>query len=157
MFESIINSSVAGTLSITTALMCMGASLILGLIIAWVHSLSGRYSKNFIVTLAMLPLLVQVVMMMVNGNLGTGIAIVGAFSLIRFRSMPGTSRELVSVFFAMAVGLATGMGHLLFAVIFTLIAAIALLILTKTKYGEKHESNVFLKIIVPEDLDYTSI
>ena len=133
MFESIL-SSTAGTLSVSTSLICMGASLILGLAIALVHMLTSKYSKSFVISLAILPALVQVVMMMVNGNLGTSVAILGAFGLIRFRSMPGTAKEIVSVFFAMAVGLATGMGHVLFAAYVTLIVGALILILSKTKF-----------------------
>lgn len=105
MFESILTES-TGTLSISSALICMTASIILGLIIACVHMYTTRYSKNFVITLSVLPVMVQVIIMMVNGNLGTSVAVLGAFSLIRFRSMPGNSREIVSIFFAMAIGLA---------------------------------------------------
>jgi len=154
MFNSIIDAS---GLTIQAAFICMIAAMILGLVIAYIHSISGRYSKNFIITVALLPLLVQIVIMMVNGNLGTSIAIVGAFTLIRFRSMPGNSRELISVFFAMAVGLAIGMGHLMFAATFTAVTSLFLIILTKTPFGEKYEKNSILKIIIPEDLDYTEV
>mgnify|MGYP003312264325 CR=1 FL=1 len=82
------------------------------------------YKKNFVITLSILPVMVQVIIMMVNGNLGTSVAILGAFGLIRFRSMPGTAKEIVSVFFAMAIGLATGMGHVLFATYVTAIISI---------------------------------
>ena len=102
MFESILDSS-TGTLSITSELLCMVVSLVLGLIIAYTHTIDNKYSKKFLTMLTVLPLLVQVVITMVNGNLGTSVAIVGAFSLIRFRSIEANSRELLSIFFAMAV------------------------------------------------------
>lgn len=153
MFESIFESS---ALSITDALICMVVALILGFVVALTHTLTKKYSKNFITVLVLLPLLVEVVIMMVNGNLGTSVAILGAFGLIRFRSMPGTSRELLSVFFSMAIGLALGMGHILFAVIFTLIISIMILVLSKSKFGET-QNNQSLKIVIPEDLDYTNI
>ena len=135
----------------------MGASLILGLAIALVHMWTSKYSKSFVISLAILPALVQVVMMMVNGNLGTSVAILGAFGLIRFRSMPGTAKEIVSVFFAMAVGLATGMGHVLFAAYVTLIISALILILSKTKFGEKNNNEKKLKIVLPEELDYNDV
>lgn len=131
MFTSIFDTTAA--LNITDALICMIASLGLGIIIALTHTLTKKYSKNFITVLIVLPLLVQVVIMMVNGNLGTSVAILGAFSLIRFRSMPGTSRELLSIFEAMAVGLSIGMGHIMFAIVFTLIISLTILITEKTK------------------------
>ena len=156
MFESIL-SSTSGTLSVSTSLICMGASLVLGLAIALVHMWTSKYSKSFVISLAILPALVQVVMMMVNGNLGTSVAIVGAFGLIRFRSMPGTAKEIVSVFFAMAIGLATGMGHVLFATYVTAIISILIIILSKTKFGERNNDEKRLKIVLPEELDYNEI
>ncbi len=156
MFESIL-SSTTGTLSVSTSLICMGASLVLGLAIALVHMWTSKYSKSFVISLAILPALVQVVMMMVNGNLGTSVAILGAFGLIRFRSMPGTAKEIVSVFFAMAIGLATGMGHVLFATYVTAIISILIVILSKTKFGEKNNDEKRLKIVLPEELDYNEI
>ena len=156
MFESIL-SSTTGTLSVSTSLICMGASLVLGLAIALVHMWTSKYSKSFVISLAILPALVQVVMMMVNGNLGTSVAILGAFGLIRFRSMPGTAKEIVSVFFAMAIGLATGMGHVLFATYVTAIISILIVILSKTKFGERNNDEKRLKIVLPEELDYNEI
>lgn len=151
MFTSIFETT--ATLNITDALICMTASLALGLIVALTHTLTKKYSKNFITVLVLLPLLVEVVIMMVNGNLGTSVAILGAFGLIRFRSMPGTSRELLSVFEAMAIGLSIGMGHIMFAVVFTLITSLTVLILSKTSFGETKKKQS-LKILIPEDLDY---
>lgn len=156
MFNSILESN-SGTLSISTALICMGAALIFGIIIALVHMYSTKCSKNFAITIAVLPLLVQVVIMMVNGNLGTSIAILGSFSLIRFRSMQGNSRELVSIFFAMAIGIAVGMGHIMYAFVFTLITSLALIILQKSSFGMKKNNEKSLKVTIPENLDYTNI
>lgn len=156
MFNSILESN-SGILSISTALICMGAALIFGIIIALVHMYSTKCSKNFAITIAVLPLLVQVVIMMVNGNLGTSIAILGSFSLIRFRSMQGNSRELVSIFFAMAIGLAVGMGHIMYAFVFTLITSLALIILQKSSFGMKKNNEKSLKVTIPENLDYTNI
>lgn len=156
MFNSILESN-SGTLSISTALICMGAAIIFGIIIALVHMYSTKCSKNFAITIAVLPLLVQVVIMMVNGNLGTSIAILGSFSLIRFRSMQGNSRELVSIFFAMAIGLAVGMGHIMYAFVFKLITSLALIILQKSSFGMKKNNEKSLKVTIPENLDYTNI
>jgi len=154
MFTSILNET--ATLSITDALICMTSSVILGLVVALTHTLTKKYTKNFITVLVLLPLLVQVVIMMVNGNLGTSVAILGAFSLIRFRSMPATSRELLSIFEAMAIGLSIGMGHIIFAVVFTILISLTLLILSITKFGEKTQTQN-IKILIPEDLDYTNV
>lgn len=156
MFKSILSDAV-GTLSITSALECMGVSLILGFVIALVHLKTSKPSKNFAMSLVVLPLLVQVVMMMVNGNLGTSVAILGAFGLVRFRSQPGTSKEIISIFFAMAVGLACGMGHIVFAALVTVLVALILFILSKIKFGEQGENERKLKVTIPEDVDYTYV
>ena len=156
MFESIL-SNTAGTLSIVSALECMGVSLILGFVIALVHMKTSKHSKNFVISLVVLPLLVQVVMMMVNGNLGTSVAILGAFGLIRFRSQPGTAKEIVSIFFAMAVGLACGMGHIVFAAVVTVIVSLILVILSKINFGKQNDLDRKLKIVIPEDVDYTEV
>src|SRR5574344_668427 len=118
MFTSILNSSV-GTLTIINALICMIVSLLLGLIISVTYMFCGKYTKSFAVSLVILPALVGVVILMVNGNLGTGIAVLGAFSLVRFRSTPGNSKEICSIFFAMAIGLAAGTGYISFAIVAT--------------------------------------
>lgn len=155
MLKSILTSQ--SQLSIINLLICSGTSLILGIIIALVHMYKSKYTKNFIITLSLLPILVQSVILMVNGNLGTSIAIVGAFSLVRFRSLPGTSKEILSVFFAMAIGLATGMGQIVFAIIITLLVSLTLILLTKLKFGNVNEQLKILKINIPDNLDYTEV
>ena len=96
-------------------------------------------------------------MIMVNGNLGTSVAIVGAFSLVRFRSIPGTSKEILSVFFAMAIGLATGMGHVFFASLMTIIVSLALFLFSYIKLFDKNNKERILRIAIPENLDYTNM
>lgn len=157
MFNSILSDEVS-TLSIINVMICFAVAIILGLVIAYIHiKTSKKYNKNFVITLAILPILVQVVMMMVDGNLGTSVAVLGAFSLIRFRSIPGNSREITSIFFVMAIGLSLGMGQVWFAIFITLIISILLLIFYKTKFGEKNEGTRILKIVIPEDLDYDEV
>ena len=156
MFNTIFDSTASG-LDIGRMLICAGVGILLGAVIAFVHKLTTRCSKDFLVTLATLPILVAVVMIMINGSLGTSIAILGAFSLIRFRSMPGSAKELLSVFFAMAIGLALGMGHILFATVFTIIVALLLIIYNKISIFNGGKTEQILKITIPEDLDYTNV
>lgn len=155
MFNSIYD--VTESLSIESVLLCFGISILLGLVVAFTHMKTGKYSKNFVVTLTILPSLVQVVMMMVNGNLGTSVAVLGAFSLIRFRSLPGNSREIASIFLSMAIGLSIGMGQILFAILITVIICLVIIILMYTKFGETKDTVKILKITIPEDLDYTGV
>ena len=156
MFTSIL-SSVEGTLTIQNALLCTIASLVLGFVIAVVYMSQGGYTKNFVMTLVMLPMLVQLVIMLVNGNLGTSVAVLGTFGLVRFRSVPGTSKDIASIFFAMAVGLATGTGYLTFAAVMTVIVGIVFLIQGKSNFGEAKQNEKHLKITIAENLDYTEI
>jgi uncharacterized membrane protein YhiD involved in acid resistance len=136
----------------------MLTAIIMGVVIAFTYMKSESYTKNFVITLVLLPVLVQTVIMLVNGNLGTGIAVVGAFSLVRFRSIPGSSREISFIFFAMAVGLATGMGFLTFAAIVTVIVCAAFFLLLKTSFGDNtHTNDRKLRITIPENLDYTDV
>ena len=154
MFNTVFDSTAVG-LDIKTMLICVGVGVVLGLMIALVHKWTTRCSKDFLTTLATLPILVAVVMIMINGSLGTSIAILGAFSLVRFRSIPGSAKELLSVFFAMAIGLALGMGHLLFAAVFTVIVCLLELLYCKINIFDRCKTEQILKIMVPEDLDYT--
>ena len=156
MFTSVIDTS-SGNVSVESALLCTGAALILGILIAVFYMLDNHYTKNFVITLALLPALVQIVILIVNGNLGASVAVLGTFSLVRFRSAPGTSKEIMSVFFAMAVGLACGMGQLVFAAIVTVIISLVMLVLTKSHFGEKRGDWKHLKIVIPENLDYNDI
>lgn len=156
MFSSIL-TGVEGSLTIQNALLCTLVSLLLGFLIAAVYGAQGACSKNFMVTLTLLPVLVQMVIMLVNGNLGTSVAVLGAFSLVRFRSVPGSSKEMAVIFFAMAVGLATGTGFLSFAAVMTLMVGGVFLVLGKTHFGESRQENKDLRITIAEHLDYTEI
>ena len=152
MFDSIISIS----LNFYSAAICFIVSVILGLIISYTNMLTNRYSKNFSITLAILPLLVSIVIIMVNGNLGAGVAVAGAFSLIRFRSVPGNSRDIISIFFAMSIGIAIGMGYIGYSAIITILGCVFIYILSKTNFAEKTNERI-LKITIPEELDYTSV
>lgn len=149
-----LNSVLTNGVTLEALLITSSASIIFGIILAWVHTKTTTYSKNFAITLVLLPVLVQFVIMMTSGSLGTGVAILGTFSLVRFRSMPGTSRELVSVFATMAIGLVTGTGYLAFATIVTAIISILLLLLHYTNLFDPSETVQYLTISMPEDISH---
>lgn len=132
-------------------------SLLIGCFIAFMYTIKNSYSKSYIVTLALLPAIVQVVIMLVNGNIGAGIAVAGAFSLVRFRSAPGTGKEITSIFLAMAVGLATGMGYIGIAAIFAILITVANLILSSVSFKGFVSEEKTLKVTVPESLDFEGI
>jgi hypothetical protein len=126
------------------------------LIIALVYMIHSTYTKSFVISLVLLPALIGVIIMMVNGNLGTSVAVLGAFSLVRFRSVPGSSKEITSIVFAMAVGLATGMGYVTFAGLITVLVSVVLFLLSRTPFGEIRSARE-LRVLIPEDLDYTAV
>lgn len=152
MLDSILN----GSLTIDVLIICVISAILLGLIIAFTHKITSKYNKNFLITLTLIPLAVEAIMIMVNGSLGTGIAVAGAFSLIRFRSIPGTSREILSIFIAMTIGIVLGMGYIGYAVIITFITSLIIIILNNIKLFENNKDKL-LKITIPENLDYTDI
>ena len=135
----------------------IGVSLLLGIIIAKVYQYKTVYSQSFVLTLALLPALIAVVIFLVNGSLGAGVAVMGAFSLIRFRSAPGGAKELLAVFLTMTVGIAIGMGYLIFATVFTLIMSIAMLFLEATNFGRMKHKMRQLTIVIPESLGYETV
>ena len=157
MLDSILTTTAAAGISLWDMLLCTLTSLVLGMAIALIFMFKNTYTKSFVVTLALLPVIVQAVIMLVNGNLGAGVAVLGAFSLVRFRSVPGTAREIGSLFFAMAVGLATGMGYLVFAALFLVVVGGMMLLLAAVPFGERKQEEKELKVVIPENLDYTGI
>ena len=150
-FSSILESS---TLTGTEFLICTICAIVCGLVIALLYNIKNHCSKSFFITLSVLPAAVQMVIMLVNGNLGTGVAVAGAFSLVRFRSAPGKGQEIACIFQAMAVGLAAGMGYIGIAAIFTLVISGLMLILNLTGIGQSNKQERVLKITVPENLDF---
>lgn len=156
---SILGASDSAVASFSTVdfLLCCAASIVLGAACAAVYMFRHDYSKNFVVTLALLPLIVQMVITLVNGNLGAGIAVMGVFNLVRFRSIPGSAKDIGSVFLAMAIGLACGMGYLALAVLFTCIVAVVNVAYVLSPFGRPREPGKTLKIAVPEDLEYDGV
>lgn len=138
-------------------MLAIGVSLLLGLVIAKVYQFKTVYSKSLVMSLALLPTLIAIVIFLVNGSLGAGVAVMGAFSLIRFRSAPGGAKELVSIFLVMTIGIAIGMGYLVFATVFTLIMSLVMLLLEVVNFGQMKHSMRQLTIVIPESLDYESI
>ena len=136
---------------------CTIVSLIVGAMIAAAFCFKQHKTKSFLTTLALLPMIVQVVIMLVNGNLGTGVAVAGAFSLVRFRSIQGSAKDILAIFLAMAVGIATGTGHLVLAVVFTLIVGALNIGYLYVPFGDDDETEKVLTITIPESLDYSHV
>ena len=156
MFTSYLVNA-AGELTTEGALISLVASMICGLVIAALYMVRSDYSKNFVIALVILPALVQVVITVVNGNLGASVAVMGAFSLVRFRSAPGSAKDITAIFFAMAVGLANGMGYILYSATIVGIVGVIYLFLTLSGFGEHGVREKHLKVLIPESLDYTTV
>lgn len=156
MLNSVLSNASATSVTMLEFFICAAGALLLGAALAWIHSWKNQVTRNFTLTLALLPVIVQTVIMLVNGNLGTGVAVMGAFSLVRFRSAPGNSREISSIFLAMAIGLAAGMGYLVVAAVLLLIVGCVTAVMVSMPAGRRTAAKE-LKVTIPEHLDYSGI
>ena len=159
MFQGIFDTEMTSVISVPEFLLCVGCSLLIGLLFAVMYMYRTRYTKSFVVTLALLPAVVCVVIMMVNGNVGAGVAVAGAFSLVRFRSVPGTAKEIGALFLAMGAGLISGMGYLGFAFLFAAVLSFVSLLYSRLDFGARKKASLYktIHITIPEDLDYTGV
>ena len=158
IFQGLFDGELTPIIRVEHFLLCLGVSLLLGLIMAATYMFKNEHTKSFLLTIALLPAVVCVVIMMVNGNIGAGVAVAGAFSLVRFRSAPGSAKEIVTIFLAMGAGLIAGMGYLGFAALFTVIMCVMFLLYSSLVSNDKSEDlRRAIKITIPEDLDYTGI
>lgn len=158
LFQGLFDTDMTSVIAPSDFLICIGSALLIGLILAAFYMYHTRYTKSFVATLSLLPSIVCVVIMMVNGNVGTGVAVAGAFSLVRFRSVPGSAKEIGAIFLAMAAGLIVGMGYLGYAFLCTIILGFAGAVCNRlfdTKKGDALYKT--LHITIPEDLDYTDV
>ena len=158
LFQGLFDTDMTSVIAPSDFLLCVCSALIAGLILAVFYMYRTRYTKSFVATLALLPAVVCVVIMMVNGNVGTGVAVAGAFSLVRFRSVPGSAKEIGAIFIAMGAGLVSGMGYLGYAVLYTVILSLVMALYVQIRAWEKNAgSEKTMVITIPEDLDYTEV
>ena len=158
LFSGLFDSAAVTVIPVGQFLLCVGVALVIGLILAAAYMYRARYTGSFVTTLAILPAVVCVVIMMVNGNVGAGVAVAGAFSLVRFRSVPGTAREIGVLFLAMGAGLVCGMGYLAYAVLFTVVLCGMMLLYGRIGFGSRKDTlQRSLRITIPEDLNYTTV
>lgn len=159
LFQGLFDTDMTNVIPVSDFLLCIGFSLFIGLLLSAVYMYRTRCTKSFVVTLALMPAVVCVVIMMVNGNVGAGVAVAGTFSLVRFRSVPGTAKEIGAIFLAMGAGLIAGMGYLAYAVLFTVVLSAVTLIYGHLDFGTSKmaDRNKTLNITIPEELDYTEV
>lgn len=150
IFASLYTTSVTAPAFLAVCLLSVG----LGYGIALTYrKISGEGGTMFS-ALTVLPFLVQLVILLVNGNLGAGVAVAGAFSLVRFRSAPGSARDITVIFLSMTVGLCCGMGYWAPAVLAALVTC-GLLLLQKKPQTDPCERE--LRVTIPENLDYNDL
>ena len=159
IFRGLFDNDTAYVISLFDFMICVATALALGAVLALGYMYRNRYTKSFVVTLALLPTVVCVVIMMVNGNVGAGVAVAGAFSLVRFRSVPGTAREITMLFLAMGAGLICGMGYLAFAGVFTLVMCLMNLLYNQLDLGCAKNAAMYktMNVTIPEDLNYSNL
>lgn len=155
MLDSILSPD--SGLTFSQIALCTFTAIILGILVAYIYMYKNTYNKNFVVTLALLPVMIQAVIMLVNGNLGTGVAVLGAFSLVRFRSAPGSARDIISIFFTMAIGLSVGMGYIIFAAMFTVFISLMMIIYLTFPFAEGNQNIKSLIVVLPENIDYVDL
>ncbi len=154
MFNSIFEDSTVNGVDYGSAGILMISAIVMGLIIAITYmKTTKQYTKNFLVSLAVLPILVMLAIMMVSGSLGVSFAVAGIFGLVRFRSIPGNSKEILATFFTVVVGLALGRGYVTFAVSSTIIVALLFVIYNLLPIGSSEDDRK-LKVVIPENLNY---
>lgn len=159
IFKGIFDSDITNVINIGDFILCISIALLAGLLLCFAYMYKTRYTKSFVITLSLLPAVVCVVIMMVNGNVGTGVAVAGAFSLVRFRSAPGNAKEITAIFLAMSAGLIAGMGYLAYALLFSIIMCVVFILYNHMDFGYTRNAAIYktLTITMPEDLNYVGI
>ncbi len=159
VFRGLFDAETAQVISVADFMVCIAGSLAIGFILSVMYMYKNKYSKSFIVTIATIPAIVCVVIMMVNGNVGAGVAVAGAFSLVRFRSAPGTAKEIGVLFMAMGAGIITGMGYIAYAFLFVIIMGAVGMLYAQIDFGARRDDALerTLHITIPEDLDYVDV
>lgn len=158
LFSGLFDSEWISVIGVRDFMICIAVSLVIGIVISSGYMAKSRYTESFVVTLALLPAIVCVVIMMVNGNVGMGVAVAGAFSLVRFRSIPGSAKEICAIFLAMSAGLIAGTGYLGFAVLYAVIMSLVLVLYSTFGFGvKKQHTYKTIRITIPESLDYTNV
>lgn len=159
IFNGLFDSTLTQVIAPYDFMICVVSALVVGLILAFSYMINSRYSKSFVATIALLPALVCVVIMMVNGNVGTGVAVAGSFSLVRFRSVPGSAKEISAIFLAMATGLVLGMGYIAYGYLIAILFGLMFAIYNLVDFGAAKRGSLYktLRITIPEDLDYSGV
>ncbi len=158
-FRGLFDTEMTRVISVEKFLLCVFCSLVIGILLALAYTYKSKYSQSFLFTLSLIPTIVCVVIMMVNGSIGAGVAVAGAFSLVRFRSAQGSAKEICAIFIAMAEGLLTGMGYLGYGLLFAIVTGGVMFLYAVLGFGLKRstEAERTLMITIPENLNYQDV
>lgn len=147
------------SVEIGTFLICVISSIILGVLISTIYMVTRRkegYSQSYVMTMIMLPAIVSLILLLINTTYGA-LSLAGAFTLVRFRSVPGDPRDIAYIFFSLATGVACGLGYIGFAVVFFIILGAILFVTDTVNFGGCKVNHMTLKITIPENLDYQGV
>ncbi len=147
---AILDTVLGGQNTVAVFLLCLATALVCGVLCALAAAYRTYTTKSFLISLILLPMIISTVIMMVNGNIGTGVAVMGAFSLVRFRSVPGKAKDIATIFLAMTAGLACAAGYIAIALLFTVIVCVVIVVLAHIPMGTQRTMD--LQITVPETL-----
>lgn len=159
IFDSIFNNTAVQSFTLPQFILCVLCGLLVGALIGTFYASRNEHTESFISTIFLIPSVVAIIIIGVNGNIGTGVAVAGAFALVRFRSAPGKAKEIGAIFMAMGAGLLIGVGYLVYSIVFTLIVGVFCIVFEKIRGPKDGEVNLkkTLNVTVPEDLDYCGV
>lgn len=141
-------------------MICIFSSLLIGFIISLIYIMSHKregYIGSYVMTMIILPATITLIILVIGDSTAAALGLLGAFSLVRFRSVPGDPKDIAYIFFAMSMGLACGIGYIGYSFIFTIILGAVILVIQLTKYGQPSTSQMTLKITIPENLNYIGL
>lgn len=159
IFNSIISGSGSGGENLEEFLVCIVSAIVLSILVSLVYIITHKkesYSRSYVMSIIMLPSIVAIIILLINDT-SKALGLAGAFSLVRFRSVPGDPKDIAYIFFAMAIGVSCGLGYIAFALLFIILLGAFIIILNMTNFGSPKTSSMTLKITVPENLNYQGL
>ncbi|MEA5026697.1 MAG: DUF4956 domain-containing protein [Erysipelotrichaceae bacterium] len=155
--ETLFSTSITDTLTISGIVIVIITALFLGVVISSIYMLTHKkesYDASFTITLVILPAIISIIIMLVGTSVARAFSLAGAFSLIRFRSAMGNTKDITYIFFTVSIGLAVGMGYLGYGIIFTIIMCLAMYLLDRIDYGKAKHEVMLLRIVIPENMNF---
>lgn len=161
IFDSIlpISGSLSGSEGLAGFIICIISAIVLSMLISGIYIITHKkesYSRSYVMSIIMLPAIVSIIILLINDT-SKALGLAGAFSLVRFRSVPGDPKDIAYIFFAMAIGVSCGLGYIAFAFLFIILLGVFIIVLQMSNFGVPKTSSMTLKITVPENLNYQGL